>query len=160
MIKKGLTVLAAGLAALFLQTAVLSHLPIKPDLVLILVVGLGLSYEPFRGVLLAFLLGCLMDVFGGSTVGFFALSKTLVFLFVFAVRGHLFLEPYLAKAGLVLTAALIEAVLFLLFVRLALSLAISAPTMGQLIAGPVLLTTLIGPLCFHGLKGAGMLAWE
>jgi rod shape-determining protein MreD len=160
MMRKGLTVLAAGLVALFLQTAVFSHFPIKPDFVLILVVGLGLSVEPFEGVILAFLLGCLMDVFAGSTVGFFALSKTIVFLFVFAVRGHLFLEPYAAKAGLVLTGALIEAVLLLLLVQFALSSLISAPSMGRLIVGPVLLTTLIAPFCFIGLKRTGMLAWE
>lgn len=144
--------LAAGLVALFLQTTILSHLPIKPDLVLVLVVCLGLSQKPFSGAIIAFVLGCLTDVFAGSTPGFFALTKTIVFFFVYSIRGRLYFDSYLAKAALVSVAALIEATMLLFLVGLTSYLPILPSSIGQLIVGPVLLTGLFTPFCFVVLK--------
>lgn len=146
--KRGIIYLTAGLAALFLQTTLLSHLPIKPDLVLVLVVCLGLSYEPFSGAVLAFLLGCLTDVFAGSTPGFFALTKTVIFFFVYGMRERLYFESHLAKVGLVSVAALIEATMLVLLVRVTTYSAAPPSSMGPLIIGPVLLTALFAPFCF------------
>lgn len=146
--KNSMIYLAAGLAALFLQTTVFPHLSIKADLVLVLVVYLGLFHTPAAGAVLAFLLGCIMDVFAGSTLGFFALSKTSVFFFVCSMRGHLYFESHLAKAGLVLVAALIEAAIFFLLVRFTSYSPTVPSSLGRLIIGPVLLTALVAPFCF------------
>jgi rod shape-determining protein MreD len=150
--KDGMIYLAAGLVALFLQTTIFSHFPVKPDFVLVLVVCLGLSHMTVSGAVLAFLLGCLNDVFAGSTPGFFALTKTLIFFFVYATRGRLYFESYLAKAGLVSIAVLIEAVLLLLLVRFTSSPPTLPFSVGRLIIGPVLVTTLVAPLCFMLLR--------
>jgi rod shape-determining protein MreD len=157
--KQTLIYLTAGLLALLLQTTVLSHLPIKPDLILILVVCLGLSNKPVAGAVLAFLFGCLMDVFAGSTLGFFALTKTLVFFFTYSVKGHLFFDYQPAKVLLILVSALIEAVLFLLLARLTFHWAIVPSSMAGLILGPILLTTLVAPVCFVLLKRSGVLVY-
>jgi len=158
--KKEMIYLTAGLVALFLQTTVFSHLPAKPDVVLILVVCLGLSHGPFAGAVLAFFLGCLMDVFAGSTPGFFALTKTLIFFFVYSVRGHLFFDFYPAKAVLVLISALIEAAIFLLLVRFTSYSQVLPSSMARLIIGPIVLTTLVAPCCFMLLKRTRILALE
>ncbi len=150
--KNGMICLAAGLTALFLQTTIFSHFSIKPDLVLVLVVCLGLSQATFAGALLAFLLGCLMDVFAGSTPGFFALTMTVIFSFVCATRGHLNFESQLAKTGLVLVAALIEAVMLLLLIRFTSHPPIFPSSAGRLIIGSVVFTTLVAPFCFTLLK--------
>jgi len=156
--KKTMIYLLAGLAALLFQTTVFSHLPFKADIVLILVVCLGLSEGPFSGAILAFLLGCLMDVFAGSTPGFFALTKTLVFLFVFSVRGHLFFNFYPAKAVLVLIAAFIEATVFLILARFTSYSAMGHSSMARMILGPIILTTLVAPCCFILFKRTKILA--
>jgi len=158
--KRDMMYLIAGLAALFLQTTVLSHLPVKPDLVLILVVCLGLSQEAFSGVVLAFMLGCLTDVFAGSTPGFFALTKTIVFLLAYVARGRLFFDDSLARAGLVFIAAFMEVSIFLFFVNLRSATAIPVASMGRLALGSVLLTTLAAPFCFPLLTRTGIVLWE
>jgi rod shape-determining protein MreD len=147
-----------GLTALFLQTTVFSHLPVKPDLVLIIAVCLGLFHPPIGGVLLAFLLGCLMDVFSGSTLGFFALTKTLVFFVAYSTRDRLYFDSPLAKAGLVSIAALIEAFIFLLMLRYTSDFPILPSSMVRLIVGPVLFTTAAAPVCFSALRRFGILA--
>jgi rod shape-determining protein MreD len=135
--KHPLVYLLAGLVALFVQTTVFSHLPLKPDLVLVLVVCLGLSEMTYAGALLAFLLGCLMDVFAGSTFGFFALTKTAVFFFIYATRGHLFFESLLAKVGLVAACVLIEALILLSLSRIGLHSPSLPSTLDPLILGPI-----------------------
>lgn len=158
--KRNLMYLTAGLAALLLQTTVFSHLAVRPDFVLILVVCLGLSEEPLSGVVLAFILGCLTDVFAGSAPGFFALTKTLIFLFVYVARSRLFFDDPLARVGLVSIAALMEALAFVLLVRFTSATTIAPAMLGQLIVGSVLLTSLAAPLCFVALRRAGMVLWE
>ena len=158
--KRNLMYLTAGLAALLLQTTVFSHLAVRPDFVLILVVCLGLSEEPLSGVVLAFILGCLTDVFAGSAPGFFALTKTLIFLFVYVARSRLFFDDPLARVGLVSIAALMEALAFVLLVRFTSATTIAPAMLGQLIVGSVLLTSLAAPLCFVALRRAGLVLWE
>lgn len=150
--KNGIICLGAGLVALFLQTTVFSHLPIKPDLILVLVVCLGLSHVTFAGAVLAFLLGCLMDVFAGSTPGFFALTKTVIFFLVYATRGHLNFESHPAKAGLVSMVALVEAVMLVFLIRFTSYPPAFPSSMGRLVIGSVLFTTLVAPFCFMLLK--------
>ena len=150
--QRSIIYLTAGLVALFLQTTIFSHLPIKPDLVLVLTVCLGLSAPPLSGVVLAFVLGCITDVFAGSTVGFFALTRTVVFLLVYSTRGRLYFESYLAKAGLVSIAALIEATMLVFLVGFTSGSPVLTSSMGRMMAGPVLLTALFAPLCFMVLR--------
>lgn len=146
--RRGIVYLAAGLIALFLQTTAFSHLSVKPDLVLVLVVSLGLSRVTYSGAILAFFLGFLMDVFAGSTFGFFALTKTLIFFLVYATRGRLYFESHLAKAGLVALAVLIEAVLFLVLLRFTSPMPNLPFSVWQMVIGPVVSTSLASPFCF------------
>ncbi|MDH3998951.1 MAG: rod shape-determining protein MreD [Desulfuromonadales bacterium] len=76
----------AGVAVV-LQTALLPVVlpaPYKPDMILILVVYLGLHEEPWRGGLLAYLLGCCYD---GVAGGFPGLNGFLLLGIFLAVRG-------------------------------------------------------------------------
>ena len=160
LVKRDLMYLAAGLAALFLQTTVFSHLAVRPDFVLILVICLGLSEEPFSGVVLAFILGCLTDVFAGSAPGFSALTKTLIFLLVHVARARLFFDESLARVGLVAIAALVEALAFVLLVKFTSGTTMPSATLGRLVVGSVLVTTLAAPPCFVLLRRTGMVLWE
>ncbi len=69
---------AAGLALVLLQKVLLAAvLPAAalPDLVLVFALALGLRSSGSRGLILAFALGLLVDVFSGSPPGLFALLR-------------------------------------------------------------------------------------
>lgn len=87
----------------------------KPDLLLLLVVYLGLREPPLRGGCLAMLLGCLMDVFAGRTLGLNGLVLLLLFLAVRVTADRVNTESPLLMvlmAGLgTLSAGLIQAFL-------------------------------------------------
>jgi len=77
--------LLIGWFFLFLQAGpVARSLPdgLKPDLLLLLVVFLGLRESPVRGAVLALLLGYLMDVFAAVTLGLNGLVMLILFLAV------------------------------------------------------------------------------
>jgi len=79
--------LLVGLLCMLFQTALFPRLfPVylKPDLLLILVVYLGINEEYGSGGLLAYLFGCLLDVFAGSYMGMYGLTFLVIF---FTVRG-------------------------------------------------------------------------
>jgi rod shape-determining protein MreD len=150
--KQSVVYLVGGLVALLLQTTIFSHLPIKPDFVLILVVSIALSQLTFAGAVLAFLLGCLTDVFAGSTPGFFTLTKTVVFFLVYSTRGRLYFESYLSKAALVLLIALIEGFMLMLLVHFTSGQSIFSSPLGRLVVGPAVFTALVSPACFAVLQ--------
>jgi rod shape-determining protein MreD len=78
---------ALGLFFMLLQSSVFSQfLPanLKPDLLLILVIYLGIHETYVRGGLVCYLLGCLKDVFAGIYTGLFGFTFLLIF---YAVRG-------------------------------------------------------------------------
>ncbi len=75
-----------GFLAMLLQTTVIHWcLPagLKPDLLLILVIYLGINEPIRRGSVLAYTLGCLQDVFAGSYLGLYG----FVFLVTFLAAG-------------------------------------------------------------------------
>jgi len=74
-----------GFFLVLLQVSVLPHLlpdHLKPDLLLLLVLYLGLTATWLRGGLWSWYLGCLEDVFAGSDFGLFGITFLLLFLAV------------------------------------------------------------------------------
>lgn len=77
-----------GFIFVLLQTSVFPKvLPyhLKPNLVLILIVYLGLNEGYLRGALLAYILGCLLDGLAGVSPGLFGTALLVTFLAVRAV---------------------------------------------------------------------------
>ncbi|MDP2972259.1 MAG: rod shape-determining protein MreD, partial [Deltaproteobacteria bacterium] len=67
--------LILGILFLIVQTTWFTFLPIRrirPDIVLILTLYLGLSSPPISGGILVFFLGYLMDLFSGNGFGLYA----------------------------------------------------------------------------------------
>jgi rod shape-determining protein MreD len=89
---------------------------IRPDIMLILTIYLGLSYPPISGGILAFVMGYLLDLFSGNSFGLYTLSRPLLFFVVQLLKNRFYLEGYLSKFLFVLIFALLEGflVLFLL----------------------------------------------
>ena|SRR5689334_17020196 len=68
------------------------HLPVVPDLLVVLVVYLGLRHPGVGGALGAFLLGYFLDTFSGTTLGVNAFGMTAVYAGVTLVARSLWIE--------------------------------------------------------------------
>ena len=115
-------ILGLGTLAAILQGVLGTFLPPRfiPDLGLLLVVALGLSWRGFAGgVALAALLGYLTDLLSGSLLGQHVLLRMLVFVAAWMGSRHLSLLGSLPRvlfvAGLTFANALLMALLTLAF---------------------------------------------
>lgn len=105
-----------GFFFILLQTALFSRLlpfALKPDLLLVLTVFLGLNEGYVRGGGLSYLLGCLQDVFAGHYLGLYGMAALAVFLTVRGAAGRLNTESPLLLLFLVFCGTFLEgAILF------------------------------------------------
>lgn len=108
-----------GVLLLTLQTTLLTSFPIqrvRPDIVLVLILYMGFSYPPVSGGLLAFSMGCLMDLFSGNGLGLFAFSRTLIFYAASISRNWFYLEDFSSQFLFVLVSAIAEGMVILALV--------------------------------------------
>lgn len=106
-----------GILFLTLQTTLLMSLPIqriRPDIVLILTLYLGLSYPPISGGILAFFMGYLMDLFSGNVLGLYSLSRPLIFYLAQIFKDRVYLEGFLSQFLFVFLSAVVEGFLLLI----------------------------------------------
>lgn len=106
-----------GILFLTLQATLLTSFPIqriRPDLLLILTLYLGLSYPLFPDGILAFLLGYLMDLFSGNSLGLYALSRPVVFFAAQLFKERFYLERYPSQSLLTFGVAMMEGLLILI----------------------------------------------
>ena len=99
----------AGLAAMVVQTTVfpsVPHLPVVPDLILVLTVYLGLRHHGVGGALGAFLLGYFVDTFSGTVLGANAFAMTAVYGGVALIARNLWIEGGLPAMTMVFLGAL------------------------------------------------------
>lgn len=99
------------------QTAIIPRiLPgcMKPDLLLVLVVYIGLSEDYFSGGALCWFLGCLEDVFAGGDLGLYGIAFLLVFLSIRAAASRFNTESSILLLVLVFFATLVKGALLVL----------------------------------------------
>lgn len=111
--------LLAGLFFMLMQTTVVPWMvpsSFKPNLLLILIIYLSLGEDLVRGAMLAYLLGCLQDVFAGSFLGLYGFVCLVTFLAARIVMGWLDTNSSALLLTLVFFGTLFEGamVLFLL----------------------------------------------
>lgn len=102
------------LAAMVVQTSLLRYVSIggvRPDLVLIIVVYLGLVRGPDVGSLSGFFFGLFKDAFSGTFLGGNALSKTIIGFLCGLLGKRLYTQSYLSHALCVGIATAIDVVL-------------------------------------------------
>ncbi len=103
-----------GLVGILIQTAVapaLLPLQLRPELLLILVIFLGLYRQGVKGGLAAYLVGLLQDSFAGTTLGLFGLIFLVLYLLLRGLAERLNTEPSLALLFMVLCGTLTQALL-------------------------------------------------
>jgi rod shape-determining protein MreD len=119
-----LTVLLA-FASLALQATLVPHLAIagiRPDLPLVVAVGLALWRGPLAGTLAGFFVGLAQDLTNPAFLGLNALAKSLLGYAVGSLRAHFDAHSLPAHAALLAVAVLVHDLVYLtVFTRLALS---------------------------------------
>ncbi len=85
-------------------------------MVLVLILYLGFCYPPVSGGLLAFSMGCLMDLFSGNGLGLFAFSRPLIFYAAKIFRNWFYLEDFSSQFLFVLVSAIAEGIVILALV--------------------------------------------
>ncbi len=106
--------LLCGLIFMLFQTTIFPHLllpEMRPNLLLILVIYLGLSESFLRAAFLTLLLGVLQDVFSGSTLGLYATVQLTIFLLVRLFSDHLNIESRPLLLGLVGVGTILQSLL-------------------------------------------------
>ncbi len=118
--KRVLPPLCLGILFLALQSTLLTF-PflhrIRPDLVLILTLYLGLSYPPLSGGLIAFLLGYGMDLLSGNTFGLYTFSRLILFYWAQLFKNRIYLENFFLQSLLVFLFTLADGLLVLFLLR-------------------------------------------
>jgi rod shape-determining protein MreD len=112
--------LFAAILFLTLQTTLFASLPIqrlRPDFMLILTLYLGLTYPPISGGILAFLMGFLMDLFSGSSLGLFTLTRPFLFYVAQFFKDRFYMEDFSSKFFYGFIFALSEGLLILLLLN-------------------------------------------
>lgn len=87
--------LIVGIASILTQTSILPllfGLTLRPDLILLLVLYIGLNETPLAGAFYAWLLGCILDVFCGTTLGLNGMIMLLIFCSIYIGRRQLNLK--------------------------------------------------------------------
>jgi rod shape-determining protein MreD len=136
-----------GVLFIIFQTTFLTLPPIqkiRPDIVLILTLYLGLSYPPISGGILVFFIGYLMDLFSGNPFGLYTFSRPLIFYIAQFFKGRLYLEAFLSQFLFVLVFSLFEGIVILILLT-----ALNSNPHGQLF--PLLFTFLLPQSFFTGL---------
>ena len=108
--------LSLGIVFLSLQTTILNfppHIPIKPDLIIIMVAYLGIFQGPVRGILLAATLGYLADTLSGGITGLFTFLRIVTFFLTKLVCENLYLKSALSQTILIIMLSIIDGILLL-----------------------------------------------
>jgi len=142
-----------GVIFLTFQSTLLAFLPIqsiRPDIVLILTLYLGLFYPPISGGILAVFMGFLMDLFSGNSFGLYTLSRPLIFYAAQFFKGRLYLESFISQFLFVFIFGLGEG--FLIFILLDVlnpgPISNLSPLLFTLLLPQVFVTGLVTPIFF------------
>lgn len=142
-----------GILFLTLQTTLLTSNPIqriRPDILFILTLYLGFSYPPISGGILSFFTGYLMDLFSGNALGFYTLSRPLIFFTAQLFRGRFYLEGFPSQFLFVFIFAMAEGLFILILMTTLHSVPFGTlyPLLFSSLLPQSLFTSLVTPVLF------------
>jgi rod shape-determining protein MreD len=159
-----LLIILLGMVVLTVQTTLLRFFPIqriRPDFVLIFTLYLGFSTPPVFGALLAFFLGCFVDLFSGNAFGLYTFSRPLLFYGAYLFKSKFYVEGFSSQFIFVFFGAFLEGS----FILVLLTLLSPEPLLGIYpsflfsLLPQSAVTALITPLLFAlSQKGLGLFA--
>ncbi len=161
--KRVILPLFAGVLILILQTTWLSCSPvqrIRPDVLLIFTLYLAFLFPPVFGGIFAFLMGYLTDLFSGNTLGFYTVSRPLVFLAAQFFKERFYLEGFSFQSLFAFVFSLLEGILIFILMNAVrpLSLRNLYPLFFTTLLPQSFFTGLVAPLLFFVFqKGSSLL---
>ncbi len=161
--KRVILPLFAGILFLVLQTTLLSCAPIqriRPDLLFIFTLYLAFLFPPIPGGILAFLMGYLMDLYSGNTLGFYTVSRPVVFLAAQFFKERFYLEGFSFQSLFTFVFSLLEGMLIFLLMNAVQSLPLRNlyPLFFRFLLPQSFFTGLAAPLLFFVFqKGSSLL---
>lgn len=143
-----------GVFAVVLQTTLLPHLPLIPDLLLIFCVYLAIYHCSVGGAAGAFLLGYSLDSCSGAPMGMNAFSMSLIFAVTTATARCLWLHNPLSVFFMILLAVVLKTGAFLLWgefgqLTAAVQEVVSEVVMREAVAA-LILTPIVFSILYHG----------
>jgi rod shape-determining protein MreD len=143
-----------GIFAVVLQTTLLPHLPVIPDLLLIFCVYLAIYHCSAGGAAGAFLLGYSLDSCSGAPMGMNAFAMSLVFAVTTATARCLWLNNPLSVFFMIMLAVVLKTGAFLLWgefgqLTAAVQEVVSEVVLREAVAA-LILTPLIFSILYHG----------
>ena len=105
--------LILGLTFAVAETLVPQALFVKPNLLLLLILTLGLREQVILGGPLSWLLGCLQDALSGTSLGLYGLVYLILYLMVRSIAGHLNSESPVLLLFLVFASTLLQGLILI-----------------------------------------------
>jgi len=143
--------LLLGIVFLSLQTTILNfspYIPVKPDLIIIMVAYLGIFQGPVRGIFLAAILGYLTDTLSGGITGLFTFLRILTFFLTKLASENLYLKSALSQTILIIMLSIIDGILLLLTLYVFSSVENLWIFVARFLPIQAILTGIFGPLIF------------
>ncbi len=127
------------------------HVPgLTPSLVLPLIVFMGVhEYVLWRGALLAFGIGYLLDVVSAAPLGLYTFTSVAIFVMARGVGVRLAAQTTLPKIGLAFGFSLLESALILIVVAIFGADAARPRALAALVLPHAIATALMSPLVFR-----------
>lgn len=114
--KRLLLYFITGITFILAQTTLLPSLlgsSVCPNLILLLVLYIGLHEAPLTGAFYAWLLGCLLDVFSGMTLGLYGIIMLLIFCITCAGGRQLNVDSSIVMIGAAIVGTVGQAILLI-----------------------------------------------
>lgn len=148
--------LGLGLLLILVQSnlfRVMGYVPLAgatPSLLLPLVVFMGVhEYSVFRGALLSFALGYLLDVFAAAPTGLYTFSSVVVFVVSRVAGVRLAAQTALTKIALAFAFSLLEGTVVIILTAIFGGDAARPRALASLVLPHAVSTALIAPLVFQ-----------
>ncbi|MBI3301842.1 MAG: rod shape-determining protein MreD [Deltaproteobacteria bacterium] len=138
----------SGVSAVVLQTTLLPHLPLIPDLLLILCVYLGIYHRSVGGAAGAFFLGYGLDSCSGAPMGTNAFAMSLVFAVVTATARCLWLSNPFSVLFMVLLAVVLKTGAFLCLGEFGQLAMVLQPMVARYVMWDAAMAMLLTPVVF------------
>lgn len=132
----------------FLNSTWFSALPVKPDLVLILIVWLSLKQGPFPGEVSGFCIGFIEDILSLSPLGYHMTARTLIGLSIGSVREYIGIDRLVVPLSFTAIAYLLQSLWLIIIIRIFSIEVIYYPLFSLPAVYSFLLTVIIAPLVF------------
>ncbi|MFH1623739.1 MAG: rod shape-determining protein MreD [Pseudomonadota bacterium] len=142
---------ATGLLFLCIETTLFNYfsgVPVKPDLILVMVVYLGIFRGPIIGIVLAFTLGYLMDTLSGSIIGLYSFLRIITFLLTKLACVNFYLNSVFTQTILVLVLSIVDGIFLLSTLYLFSSIDNLWPFVVKFVPLQSILTGILSPIIF------------